>query len=460
MKILSGLSEGQVLQRRARNGASAVVTGICESEGKVLATITKSSKPLPRWKRRVVGESKRGKFHIDLKAIPAGGPYRLRLEVGTETLTLRTFFVGDVWILAGQSNMEGYGNRDGASPTHPLVRAFTMRRVWRKAEDPLHVMGESPDYCHHLGTQLSEEAGEEIRRTTRRGVGPGVFFGREMVRRSRVPQGLICTAHGGTSMAQWNPDNTNPADLMYRSMLESARATGQPVAGILWYQGESDTWAKDVPLYTERMKSLVARTRRDLRQPALPWIMVQIGRVHRVEEPESWSSIQEQQRLLPSQIKNLEVVAAIDLALDDQVHVSSTAHPRLAMRLARVADRLVHRNKKELRPPQLRAIHPARRPESDTISGIPYVEVVFDHVVGGLKSAGEPYGFTLLEPDGKIWPLIFKTTLHGDRVRLHMPQFPPEGSRLSYGHGLHPICTITDGRDMALPVFAPRAIGS
>jgi hypothetical protein len=52
----------------------------------------------------------RGKFSVKLSSIPVGGPYRLRLESGKQRVEIVPFFVGDVWILAGQSNMEGVGD--------------------------------------------------------------------------------------------------------------------------------------------------------------------------------------------------------------------------------------------------------------------------------------------------------------------------------------------------------------
>ena len=181
--------------------------------------------------------------------------------------------------MAGQSNMQGCGNMNAKAKPHPLIRNLSMRREWRLAEDPLHLLSESPDKCHAL-EQVSPSAGEKERRTTLKGVGAGIFFAHEILKRSGgVPQGLLSTAHGGTSMQQWDPARKKlGGDSLYGSMLLSVQATGQPVAGMLWYQGESDCYITENRLYTERMKKLVAATRRDFNQPKLPWIIVQIAR--------------------------------------------------------------------------------------------------------------------------------------------------------------------------------------
>jgi hypothetical protein len=455
MKIQTGLSEGQVLQRLDGRGASVRLQGTCGEAGPVLATISGQRGLLKKWKKRPVGACARKQFSVVLADIPAGGPYRLKLQVGEKKAVVKSFFVGDVWLLAGQSNMQGIGDMTGRAKPHPLIRSFSMRREWILAADPLHVMGESPDICHHGGNPLSEEAAREFRRETKKGVGVGIFFAREMLKRSGVPQGLICTAHGGTSMAQWDPKEKGKAGAsFYGSMLLSVKATGQPVAGVLWYQGESDAFPEAAPHYTARMKKLAAATRRDLRSPHLPWIVVQLARVFGGWNPIPWNDIQEQQRLLPDKIKNLEVVAAIDLSLDDSIHISAAAYPRLGARLARMADRLIYGNKKEKSSPRLRKVR-INPPQSPAIDWS--LDFIFDGVEGGLRAAGEPHGFALVLGNRQSSMNYYKTTLHGNRVRVHLTHNGGEVVA-HYGCGAMPICNITDGRDLSLPVLGPLVI--
>lgn len=458
MKILSGLAEGQVLQRQgARHEARFTLTGATKQTGAITATISSAKGTLPGWKNRPVGKVARGHFQLKFSGVPAGGPYRLELRVDKNPplVVVNEFYVGDVWLLAGQSNMQGIGNMSGAAKPHPLVRAFSMRREWRLATDALHVMEESPDLCHSGGVQCSVEDGEHIRQTALKGVGVGVFFGREMLKRSNVPQGLLCTAHGGTSMDQWDPKRkAGGPNSYYASMLDSWKKTGQPVSGVLWYQGESDADTVQAPLYTPRMKKLVAATRRDLRQPNLPWIIVQIARVIDGRElvlQRAWNSIQEQERLLPDVIKNLETVAAIDLALDDGIHVSAQEFPRLASRMARAADRLVYRNRAEQRPPQLKKVDFKR---VDLLTS--YIEAHFDNVVGGLHSDGMAAGFNLVNAEGINLHQTFKTTLHKNVARIHYnTAIAVQPLYVSYGNGVTPHCNVHDKRDFSLPVFGP-----
>jgi sialate O-acetylesterase len=94
--------------------------------------------------------------------------------------------------------------------------------------------------------------------------------------------------------------------------------------------------------------------------------------------------------------------------------------------------------------------------EKSTGAGI--IDVTYENVPGGLRAAGEPQGFALLDADGIPQPLLFKTTLHGNTARLHLvPDTCPGEVRLFYGPGHTPVCNLTDGRDFALPVFGPLA---
>jgi sialate O-acetylesterase len=461
MRIESGLLAGQVLQRRGK-AASAEVEGGCSAEGEVLVTIARGAKPLAGWKQRRCGKAAGGRFRAELAGIPSGGPYAVAFTIGRERLTVREVFVGDVWVLAGQSNMQGVGNLDRAPKPHPLVRAFTMDRRWGLAREPIHHMEASPDPVHNPNRVTPEQAAQQ-RKTMLKGVGPGIWFGADMAKRIGVPQGLICTAHGGTSMEQWDPAKAGEgAGSLYGSMLLSVRANRQPVAGVLWYQGESDTWDGAAARYTERMQALVAAMRRDFGELGsrkdLPFLVVQIGRfIREGGDPRWWNAIQELERLLPRAIPRLDMAATIDLPLDDLIHISSAGYPRLAARLARLADRIAHGNKREQPAPSPRSVR--RIPPKDYPICPVAIEVRFDHVVGGLRSAGEPTGFTFVDGEHRAVPGIYKVVLDGDRAILETSMPAERGDlRVMYGHGDNPSCTVVDGRDMAVPVFGPLPV--
>ncbi len=44
----------------------------------------------------------------------------------------------DVWLLIGQSNMQGYGLLREATPPDPRVFNFSSAGTWETAQEPLH----------------------------------------------------------------------------------------------------------------------------------------------------------------------------------------------------------------------------------------------------------------------------------------------------------------------------------
>jgi len=177
IKIIAGPAKCQVLQRLGSRGANLSLTLSSSESAPLFATISDSKgRAMKGWNKRRIGALAEGRQQtITLKHIPSGGPYRLTLAAGKSSAAIRQLFVGDVWLLAGQSNMEGCGKMTGAAKTHPLIRAFSMRREWRLAKDPLHICPESPDACHSQGQQLSVREAESRRRQNPKGVGPGSF---------------------------------------------------------------------------------------------------------------------------------------------------------------------------------------------------------------------------------------------------------------------------------------------
>ncbi|MSR65294.1 MAG: sialate O-acetylesterase [Verrucomicrobiae bacterium] len=484
MIIQHGLLDGQVLQRLRNQMANSIVRGTCETSGEVRATIRHKGKLVKGWGNRKIGSAARGKFAAKLTGIPVGGPYEITLTVvgrvpsrgghsnratsgdvayNTESVTAYRIWVGDVWLLAGQSNMQGCGNLRTAPKPHPLVHAMYMDDHWNVAKEPIHFLPDSPDPVHYeaYGKNPSTKAERnKLFRATVKGVCPGIFFGKEMVKRSGgVPQGLLCTAHGGTSMEQWDPAKKNLGGRsLYGSMLRSWSKTGQPVAGVLWYQGESDCIEAAAPLYTGRMKRFVAAMRRDLKQPNLPFLLVQIGKVFGIGwDAKCWNSVQDQQVKLKELIRNYDVVATIDLPLDDLIHVGTEGYARLGVRLARLADRMVYGNRKELPAPALASLSTTPTKAMKGICVFP-VTMKFKNVVGGLRAGSSPTGFTIINDNHQDLQPVYKTTINGNVVQVEtMLPVSNQELHLMYGHGTAPYVNITDARDMAIPVFRTLA---
>ncbi len=452
MQLETGLFDHMVLQRTRRNGCSAVFGGRCGANGNVFATVRRGKAVVKKLVNVNVGRVTRGRLRGLLAGVPTGGPYDIELRVGDVKHVVRDVLVGDVWLLGGQSNMQGCGVfPKPRAARDPLVRAFYMDDHWAVAQDPIHNLWACVDAVH-----VDLSGGRPGKPDADYGMCPGPSFGNEMRRRTGVPQGLIACAHGGTSMTHWDSQRRDEGGKsLYGALVRRLRKNGGRVAGMIWYQGESDAGVAAAPLYTERMKKLVAALRRDAQDKALPVAIVQIARVIGAwwtEPAAAWNSIQEQQRLLPSRIANLTVVPAIDLPLDDGIHISGAGHLVLGRRLAQAMQALCGGRRAGLPQPALKqlTVEPER--------GAAVVVAEFSHVARRLMAGARPNGFTLVTPQGPFQP--FDVVLDGPRARIRtgLPMSDMAGTSLHYGYGACPYCNIVDAAGRSLPVFGPLPV--
>ncbi len=217
-----------------------------------------------------------------------------------------------------------------------------------EAVDPVH--------WRHLGDVDLPAARAEYRRTRKQGTGLGLTFAKHIAAKTGNKIDLLPVAHGGTSMQQWSPALKHlGSESLYGAMLRRTKLALETspesvLRGVLWYQGESDCNPADALLYTERMKALISSWRADLDAPELPFYIVQLGVMAHpdnrtlMKNPSEWSaqqmawtSIRDQQRLLPSVVPNTAVVPAIDLSIDDGIHIGTEALKVLGKRMADVA---------------------------------------------------------------------------------------------------------------------------
>jgi len=454
MEMTSGLWDRMVVQRQGGGACDVPVVGTCKANGTLRVTVRAGGTVLRGWRDVGIGQARRGTFRGRVRGLKTGGPYEIDLRIEGaagkgETLRIRDVLVGDVWVLAGQSNMQGAGERERAAAPQRLVRAFTMDDRWDVARDPIHNLWAAVDAVH--GAVPGDVDGGVG------GVGPGVAFAQELHRRTGVPQGVIACAHGGTSMAQWSPAlKEQGGQSFYGTMLRRVRRNGGRVAGVFWYQGESDVDPPQAPLYTERMQELVRAMRRDFQDRALPIVAVQLCWFGGSEPKPGWNSIQDQQRRLPERIRKLAVVPSIDLGLVDHIHLDARGQAILGRRAADAMAFLCGGPKAGAAPMALKSI---RLVPYDAKLHVNIV-VEFENVVGGLQSAVRPFGFTVCE-NGKPVHGFYGTVLDGNRVILRTTLFPAFllDRQLYYGFGTNPACNITDGAGRSLPVFGPVRMG-
>jgi sialate O-acetylesterase len=464
IRITSGPLDNQVIQRNGDQTADIKLAGTAatkKANGKEIEArlVAADSSTVPGFDWTALGKIQKLKWSGELMHVPSGGPYRLEVRVqGAEaSVSLANILVGDLWVLAGQSNMEGHGDLIEVQQPSPLVHSFDMADRWGVAEEPLHTLVNSADPVHWpLNAQNQPErlTGERLETyvvNRKKGAGLGLPFAVEMVKRTGVPVGLIPCAHGGTTMEQWNPAlKDREGESLYGSMYRRVQAVGGQVKGVLWYQGESDANATAAPLFLAKFEALVKAMRTDFNQPDLPFYYVQIGRHIDKTNFAEWNKVQLAQLRAENEIPHVSMVAAVDLQLDDGIHVGTQDLKRLANRLAELACHDIFpriKNYGELK-------HGPRPVAAVYQDGV--VKVTFSGVNGRLQSEGRMAGFSVHESNGAESPMIYRSRVdpaEASTVLLYVQGKLPQNATLWYGFGKDPYCNVRDADDLAVPAF-------
>ncbi len=459
LEITGGLTDYQVVQVQEDGTTVFALSGTAAESGALEGRVLGVQKTVLDW--LPLGDAA-PEWAASIPGVPAGGPYRVELRVTANGETLAedsvvNVLAGDVWVLAGQSNMQGVGNRADVESPDPRVNTFSMSYEWRVAQEPLHTLAESPDSVHFDPAKGDEERANQIAgwRDGSKGAGLGLAFAKEMVRRTGRPVGLIASAHGGTSMAQWNPALKDQGGAsLYGSMCQQVAAAGGQVRGVLWYQGESDANAEASAIFSEKLSALIAAMRNDFNRPELPFLQVQIGRVVLPWDVDAWNRIQVAQLDATSVIPHTGVVASVDLDLDDGIHIGTPGLKVLGHRLANLAERELFSGE-VLRGPRISAV------ERGSNGFGRFVRVTLADVNGRLLATGRPSGFSVSEgTHGQSKPYVYKVEIASDAphtVVVWVNELP-EDAHLWYGRGLDPYCNLVDEAGMALPVSGPLPI--
>ena len=189
--------------------------------------------------------------------------------------------------------------------------------------------------------RIAPERSAEQHKTRTKGAGLGLPFAVAMVEQTRVPIGLVCCAHGGTSMEQWNPAKKGEGgNSLYGSMLRQVKLAGGKVKGVLWYQGESDSLGGDAwKVYPRVFADFIASVRADLASPTSRSTTCRSAGSSTVLTPRAGTPSRTHSGALPERVPNTAVVSVIDLELDDGIHVGTQGLKRAGQRLARIAQR-------------------------------------------------------------------------------------------------------------------------
>ena len=247
-----------------------------------------------------------------------------------EPLTLNNILAGEVWVCAGQSNMEmpvkGFGNCPVEGYNEEIIQANDYQGV-HFVKIP-SVMSTKPlnDAQCHWEVVSPETVGESS--------ATGYFFAQAVNKALKIPVGLIMANKGGTRVESWftkeniekyTDDPTDSLEIVkrwpewdYHRSLLWGNGTFNPilnytVKGILYYQGCSNV-GDPGDQYSERMKILVEQWRKQFALGEIPFYFVEIAPYHYDDvNADNGARLREQQFKASQVIPNSGLVCTNDL---------------------------------------------------------------------------------------------------------------------------------------------------
>lgn len=329
VKLPHILGDGMILQQNAE----ARLWGWDRPGQKVDVTVSWSEE------KYSAKTDKDGQWIVKVKTPAAGyAPQSITFNDGEQT-TLRNVLVGEVWVCAGQSNMEmpmkGFDNCPVEGYNRAVIEAPQYKGI-HFVKIP-SVMSERP----------LEDANCEWQTISPQTVGDasatGYTFAQVVNKALDIPVGLIMANKGGTRVESWLDEaylKTHTAEsldpVVYKKKyqwdfhypLVWGNGTFSPilnytVKGILFYQGCSNV-GDPAGQYTRRLADLVSQWRRDFKLGNIPFYFVQIAPYYNGDANGDWGArLREQQFKASKVIPNSGIVCTDDLVYpyeSQQIH--------------------------------------------------------------------------------------------------------------------------------------------
>jgi sialate O-acetylesterase len=323
------------------------------------------------------GQSKRttadrdGKWLVRLNPMRANATPATMTVEGKNRLEIKDILIGEVWLVAGQSNMQrllsetANGAAVIAAASHPLIRLFNVSRqvAFKHAAPPLATWAT----CTPESVKAFSAA--------------GYYFAVELQKELNVPIGVINSSYGGSQAEAWTPveyllgsadlkptvdrtkvwDEERPrikvqydeAIKNWREEADKAKAAGavpRPspavpdalreyriaasiydgmiaplipfyIRGAFWYQGESNE--ARAQQYEILLRVMIKAWRERWNEGDFPFGIIQLPNYRDAkDEPsdEAWSHIREAQRRTAQTLANTGLIVTIDIGEARDIH--------------------------------------------------------------------------------------------------------------------------------------------
>ncbi len=291
-----------------------------------------------------------GTWRIKVKTTNSKDPQIIKIRSKTSDITLDNVLFGEVWICAGQSNMEqpikGYDGQPVfgsllaiANSNNPNLRLFTVHKVGSKT--PLQ------DIEKYISWQPANP--ESVSNFS----AVAYFFGEQLQKILDVPVGLIFTSWGASSVQAWmSKDVLNSYQKVNLDEVDITKNTNQiptalfnaminplisyAIKGVIWYQGETNRLEPDnyKKLFPEMVKDY--RIRWGIGD--FPFYYVQIAPFVYYRDNNEFQTVNNSAFIREAQLQCLDLIPNSGIAITIDVGDANCIHPP---KKKEVADRLL-----------------------------------------------------------------------------------------------------------------------
>jgi len=438
-----------------------------------------------------------GMWHVFLNPVQEyGGPHTLIVK-GKNTVTFSDVLIGEVWVCAGQSNMQWSLNQtndadlEKAAAKFPNIRLLSVPQVG--TQDPQWNFNGKWAACS------PETVGGFS--------AVGYLFGRQLHQTLGVPVGLINNAWGGSAAEAWVKRDKLAANeklkplhdrwvqmeaglgaakaefeqklVEWKSLVEKAKAEGKPepkppgnpdaqmkgnsrpgnihsgvltpsigygIRGAIWYQGESN--ASRAYQYRELFPFMIKSWREEWGVGDFPFYWVQLAdfKGEKQEPAESdWAELREAQTMTMKALPNTGEAVIIDIGEGKDIHPKNKQD--VAKRLARWALAETYKQ------PGITARSPLYKSMEKQS---PKIVLSFDNVVGNAGGwrpfdVAEPRGFTIAGEDKKF--VVAKATILPDGRIEVSSEAVAEPVAVRYAWADNPVCNMYSAAGLPLTPF-------
>ncbi|MEO6283170.1 MAG: sialate O-acetylesterase [Dyadobacter sp.] len=298
-----------------------------------------------------------GKWKAVFPASNQGGPYTISVSAKDKKIVLNDVLIGDVWLCSGQSNMD-FQLKDAQTGAeelkkgdfNPNIRLLkfgglvsTGNVSWDSAAlariNRFHFFAESWKTLHTASAASFSAV--------------AYYFGKKITSQENVPIGLIQVALGGSPTESWIDRAILGRDVQFAGMLKNwqnseqvmewcreraainvahakseqnhpykpgynfqagiAPLTDFPIAGVIWYQGESNV--HNVKSHEQLFQMLVKNWREQWGYE-FPFYYVQLSSIDRP----NWPEFRDSQHQMLTKIPNSGMAVSYDLGDSSNVH--------------------------------------------------------------------------------------------------------------------------------------------